>query len=109
MNTILDLIAAVDSLKIPWSNGPWGKGDEPTPPYINLKAGHGSSFGADNMTWVSTMAYDVEFYSHHRDYATESQIESALDAAGIYWQKGVYEIEDESVVETVYYVTVREN
>ncbi|MBQ9005781.1 MAG: hypothetical protein IJ092_05345 [Atopobiaceae bacterium] len=110
METIHDLISAVSALGIPWTNGVWGKGDDgPTVPYVTIKAGDGTSYGADNITWCTVMDYDVELYVHGRDYALERALEQALDDAEIYWSKGVYLLEDESVCETVYSVTVRED
>ena len=110
MTTIHDLIGAVSSLDIPWTNSMWGKGDEsPTVPYVSIRAGDGTSFGADDITWGAVMSYDVELYCHVRDYALERALEKALDDAEIFWSKGFYIIEDESVCETVYSVTVRED
>ena len=108
MESIHELTSAVASIGIPWANGHWGKGDDPTVPYITLMPGTGESFGADNITWCAVMPYDVELYTSVRDYELERRLETALDAAGIYWSKEVYDLEDEEVSETVYNVTVRE-
>lgn len=111
MTTLTELIEAIKSTGLPWVNTAWGKGEEPEPPYIIIFAepSGGRSYGAANGTWVDTVTYDVELYAHVRSYALERDIQAALDAIGLFWRKEFYYIDSESLAETVYNVTVRED
>ena len=55
------------------------------------------------------MEYDIELYCHERNYDLERDVEDALDAIRLYWVKDYYFIESESLAETVFTVTVRED
>ena len=79
--------------------------------YIVLMArpSGGRSSGAADGTWLSTMEYDIELYCHERNYDLERDVEDALDAIRLYWVKDYYFIESESLAETVFTVTVRED
>ena len=113
MTSLTELARTLDSLGIPWANTAWRKDDEdrPAPPYIILMPhpSGGRSYGAGDGTWVATADYDIELYAHERDYALERTAEDALDAIGIFWTKNFYFIENESLAETVFTVTVRED
>jgi hypothetical protein len=111
MTTLTELCAALDGLRIPWANTEWAKGEEPEPPYIILipEPSGGRSYGAADGTWVDTVTYDVELYTHARSYATERKVQAALDAIRLFWRKDIYNIESEYLAETVYTVTVRED
>lgn len=113
MTTLTELCQALSDLDIPWVNTAWHEDDSSShePPYIVLMArpSGGRSAGAADGTWLATAEYDVEFYAHERSYDSEKSIEEALDAIHLFWVKDFYFIESESLTETVYTVTVRED
>lgn len=111
MTTLTELCEALTGTGLPWTNTAWTKDDEPEPPYIIIipDPSGGRSFGAADGTWAYVVDYDVELYAHARSYALEREIQAALDAIGLFWHKDFYYIESESLAETVYTVTVRED
>lgn len=110
MTTLDELCEAIAAINLPWTNTAWGRGDDVTAPYIVLVKSGGDTYGADNATWYAVAEYDVELYCSNRDYGLERAVRTALDDAGIYWSDGgTWSIPTESLIETVYTVTVREN
>ena len=109
MRALSDLVAAVESMGLPWSNGAFKPGERPAPPYIELEAGYSVSSFADNACFERWMAYDVGLYCAARNYALEWKLERALDAAGLTYEKTVTPIDSEGVVETAYQLSVHED
>lgn len=113
MTSLTELCNMLGDLEIPWVNTAWREDSEnkSEPPYIVLMArpSGGRSSGAADGTWLSTMEYDIELYCHERNYDLERDVEDALDAIRLYWVKDYYFIESESLAETVFTVTVRED
>ena len=114
MNTLDTLCNLIASLGIPWTNQTeFGRGDgldAPQPPYITLRKDSGQTTGANDLTWLHIVSYDIELYTTHRDYALERTVANALDNQGFYFSDGgTWNIGTEGLIETVYTVDVREN
>ncbi|MEG0015746.1 MAG: hypothetical protein RR842_13395 [Gordonibacter sp.] len=109
MNKLTDLSAALDSLEIPWANTAFRNEEEPSPPFICLVAGFSETSYADNSEYIRFMGYDVALYVSERDYKREKDIEAALGAAGINYEKAVTFIDAEALIETAYSVAVVED
>lgn len=113
MTSLTDLCSTLDDLGIPWVNTAWREDDSnrTEPPYIVLmtRPSGGKSKGAADGTWLTTMEYNIELYCYERNYGLEREVEDALDSIRLYWTKDYYFIESESLAETVFTVTVRED
>lgn len=114
MNTLDTLCELLAALGIPWANQDgFGRGDgnlSPQPPYIVLTKSDGRTHGANDLTWLHVVSYDIELYTTHRDYALEKAVSNALDNEGFYFSDGgTWNIDSEGLVEAVFTVDVREN
>lgn len=108
VTTLDDLAATLTSLEIPWANTMFEPQEQPAPPFIVLTANSAENTHADNVTWASVMEYDIELYCERREYQIERAVQAALDSAGIAFEKSVWVIEQENLVETVYSVLIDE-
>lgn len=109
MRMLSDLVRAIESVGVPWSNGAFTPADRPAPPYIELEACYSVSSYADNACFMQWMAYDVGLYCAARDYTLEWRLEHALAASGFTYEKTVTPIDSERVIETAYQLSAYED
>lgn len=76
-----------------------------TPPYIVYIGNGQDTFSADNTFFWKENGYQVEYYFTSKNEANEAAIESALLAAGYFYEKSedIY-LEDEGVFLIYYYI-----
>ncbi|CDV96353.1 Hypothetical protein DPCES_5355 [Desulfitobacterium hafniense] len=78
----------------------------PAPPYLVCLFAYSNNFGADNGVYSKANNYQVELYTTKKDPETENLVESALDAAEIYWEKSEAYIESEELFQVLYAVEI---
>lgn len=84
----------------------WPENEAPELPYICFYTSGSDNFSADNIVFHNINHFIVELYSRNKDPKTEVLVEAALNAAGIYWEKGWDYIEDERCFITAYQMEV---
>lgn len=59
----------------------------PTMPFITYQETGSNNFGADGKVYQRVRTMQVDLFTKKKDPASEDKLETALDAAGIFWQK----------------------
>lgn len=78
----------------------------PSPPYVVYLFTDSANFGADNKVYARADNYQVELYSVKNDVISEGKIESALDAAELFYEKSELYIETERLYQVVYTIQI---
>lgn len=84
----------------------WPVGNAPQLPYINYMATGSDNFAADNIVYLSGTPVRIELYEETKNLTLEGQLEAALTAAGIYWDREETYIDDERCYEIIYEVEI---
>lgn len=80
----------------------WPESQAPALPFICYQETNSTNFFADDMVYQPVMGVRVELYSKRKDTASESAVETALNAAGISWEKTEEWLTDERCCEIYY-------
>ena len=84
----------------------WPVNEAPQLPYICYFATGSDNFAADNIVYHSATPVRVELYEETKDLTLEGQLEAALTAAGIYWDREETKIDDERCYLIIYEVEI---
>ena len=84
----------------------WPVGHASQLPYIAYLATGSDNFAADNIVYRSGTPVRVELYEETKNLTLEGQLEAALTAAGIYWDREETYIDDERCYEIIYEVEI---
>ena len=108
MTSLKDMLALLDSLKVPAAPIQWAPSEAPELPYIVLVPQTTKNVFADGGVRQEVTPYLVELYTRRRDVPLEKRLQSAFDDAGIGWER--YHTTDKNgpVVIAVYTVTLKE-
>ncbi len=104
MTTLKELAALLDDLGLRWSNGTWADPQWPAPPFCVLVAQDSENAAADGGVWATATPYCLQLYCEARDYKLEAKIQKAFDKLPIFWQKATVNLDQEHLVETLYYL-----
>lgn len=78
----------------------------PAMPYLVYFEESSDNFGADNRVYHHFKNISVELLTKDKDPSAEANVENALDAAGIYWEKTETHLDDEDAYEVIYSMEV---
>lgn len=106
--TLTSLLAALDGLTIPYTQVEWLSGTEPDLPYIILRPSDTSNWFADGRVNETPVLYLVELYTRVRDVALEVEVQTALNSAGIGWERTTVPLNDGRAIMTRWYTHVFE-
>lgn len=84
----------------------YGANDVPDMPFITYFEEGSDNFGADGKVYHNIREMRVDLWSVKKDIENEALIESALDAAGIFWNKECEADDDEHCQRTIYTMEV---
>lgn len=84
----------------------WPVGDAPKLPYICYFSTGSDNFAADNIVYHSGTPVRIELYEELKDLTLEGQLEAALTAAGIFWERDETYINDERCYMIIYEVSI---
>ncbi len=82
------------------------EGEAPPMPYICYFEEQSDNFGADNVVYHHAKVIAVELLTRTKDPTAEAAVETALNNAGIYWEKTSEHLDDEDAYETIYTLEV---
>lgn len=103
--TVQQLKQALETSGLSFAYRRWSK--EHDLPYGLFYFARSRSFAADGIAYCRSDRYVVELYTENKQPETESALEAALTAAGIYWEKtGESYIEKEQMQFTTYEIEV---
>lgn len=72
------------------------------PPYLVYLTPQSPPIASDHVTVGRMAHYRVEFYNTHKDMDSENKIETALEDAGIVFEKYEVNITEQKLLETIY-------
>lgn len=82
------------------------EGNAPAMPYIVYFEDSSDNFGADNKVYHKRKNISVELLTKTKNTAAEANLESAFDAADIFWNKAESHLDDEDAYEVIYSLEV---
>lgn len=94
-----DLIRGIG---LPFAYSHFAEGESPDPPFLIWHTPESHNFGADNVVWARSDTIYLELYTDKKDFVAERKVETALHAAGLYWDKSETWIESEKLYEVLY-------
>lgn len=96
----------VESLGYPCSYYQFTEDTAVAPPFICWLLEGDNDFQADDINYARIRPLTIEFYTDVKDFAAETAIEDALDAAGMAYAKDETYIDSERMHETIYTMEV---
>ena len=106
--TLTDLLSALDSTGIPFTQIDWEDQTEPDMPYVVLVPDDTSNWFADGGVIETPVLYLVELYTRVRDVPNERLVQDALNDANIGWQRTTVPLPDGRAIMTRWYTHVFE-
>lgn len=100
--TINELNTVLDGIGIPFAYQAFPATEAPEMPFIVYMELGSDNFGADNIVWHSARRIEVDLLCKTRNLTLESQIETALNDTGIYWERELDHNDDEACFVTTY-------
>lgn len=99
MDKLLQLIAEID---IPSAYDHFAEGESPSPPFITYLLPGSDNFPADGRVYFRITEVHIELYTDEKDPTVERQVETVLDAHGIFYDKTEVWIDSEKLYEVLY-------
>lgn len=96
------ITAILNEIGIPFAYDHFAEGESPDPPFICYLTPDSDNFSADGGVYLKVAVVNIELYTDEKAPATEQQVESALDASGIFYDKTEVWIESEKLYEVLY-------
>ena len=98
----LDELKNILSAVYPTAYWSFPEGQAPALPYITFFENSSRNFGADNIVYHQRKNISVELLTKYKDPTAESNVEAALTAAGLFWDKTETHLDDEDAFEVIY-------
>ena len=81
------LISIIKEMGIPYAYDHFAEGEAPDPPFLCYLLPGSDNFSADGKVYHRISEVRLELYTDFKDLSAEQQVETALDAAGIFYNK----------------------
>ena len=105
MDRIVELLTA---LGIPFAYDHFAEGECPEPPFICYLFPGSDNFGADGKVYYKINNVNIELYTDKKEPSVEQELEDALDAASIFYDKTEVWIDSEKLYEVLYQFEMEE-
>lgn len=105
MDRIVELLTV---LGIPFAYDHFAEGESPEPPFICYLFPGSDNFGADGKVYYKINNVNIELYTDKKDPSVEQELEDALDAASIFYDKTEVWIDSEKLYEVLYQFEMEE-
>ena len=96
------LISILKEMGIPYAYDHFAEGEAPDPPFLCYLLPGSDHFSADGKVYHRISAVRLELYTDFKDLSSEQQVETALDGAGIFYNKTEPWIDSEKLYEVLY-------
>ena len=96
------LISIIKETGIPYAYDHFAEGEAPDPPFLCYLLPGSDNFSADGKVYHKISEVRLELYTDFKDLSSEQQVETALDAAGIFYNKTGTWIDSEKLYEVLY-------
>ena len=97
------LISIIKEMGIPYAYDHFAEGEAPDPPFLCYLLPGSDNFSADGKVYHRISEVRLELYTDFKDLSAEQQVETALDAAGIFYNKTETWIAREKLYEVLYF------
>ena len=97
-----ELISIMAEIGLPSAYDHFAIGESPDPPFITYLIPESDNFYADSKVYHKINQVHLELYTGKKDLATEKQVEDALDAHEIFYDRTEVWIESEQLYEVLY-------
>lgn len=101
-----DLFSVLKETKLSVAYHHFEEGHSPSPPFMVYLVTDSDNFGADNWNYHKRLNVQIELYTTKKDLATETTVESLLDAHRLYFDKVETYITSEKLYQTIYSITL---
>lgn len=96
------LISILKEMGIPYAYDHFAEGEAPDPPFLCYLLPKSDNFSADGKVYHRISEVLLELYTDFKDLYSEQQVEMALDAAGIFYNKTETWIDSEKLYEVLF-------
>ena len=96
------LISIIKEMGIPYAYDHFAEGEAPDPPVLCYLLPGSDNFSADGRVYHRISEVRLELYTDRKDPDAEQNVETALDAAGIFYNKTETWIDSEKLYEVLY-------
>ena len=96
------LISILKEMGIPYAYDHFAEGEAPDPPFLCYLLPGSDNFSADGKVYHKISEVRLELYTDFKDLPSEQRVETALDAAGILYNKTETWIDSEKLYEVLY-------
>lgn len=106
--TLEELYTVLNATEIPVTYHSWSDADSERPalPFMTYQVAYSNNFMADDKVYLAVQHIDIALYTAAKSPATESTVETALDAAGLPWNKTETYLDSEKCFQVIYEVEV---
>lgn len=104
--TLAQLNDVLQATGLPVAYYAFPEGEAPPLPWICYTVTGSRNFDADGRVYLAVRRVDVELYCAQKDLAAEALVETALDGAGIPWDKTETYLDSEQCFEIIYEIEV---
>lgn len=96
------LVSIIKGIGIPFAYDHFAEGEAPEPPFLCYLLPGSDNFSADGKVYHRISEVRLELYTDFKDPDTERKVETALDEAGIFYNKTETWIDSEKLYEVLY-------
>ena len=96
------LVSIIKEMGIPYAYDHFAEGEAPDPPFLCYLLPGSDNFSADGKVYHKISEVRLELYTDFKDLPSEQRVETALDAAGIFYNKTETWIGSEKLYEVLY-------
>lgn len=104
MKTLDELYTVLAGTHLPVAYGFFEEGEGVSLPCITYQVAYSGNFGAENRVYKKLENVDIFLFTKTKDPATEYILESALNAADIFWQVTETYLSDQKCIQRIYEV-----
>ena len=97
-----ELLSILSEIGIVFAYDHFAEGESPNPPFLCYLLPSSDNFAADGKVYFKMNNVHIELYTDIKDISCENQVEAALDAHDIFYDKSEAWIESERLYETIY-------
>ena len=106
MKTLNEIKVILERTHLPVAYHHFAEGESPGPPFIVFLSPGSHNFSADGIVYQKIDRLDVELYTDQKNPVAEQTLESALDSAGLFYDKEETYIDSEKLYEVLYEMEV---
>jgi hypothetical protein len=101
-----EILTLLQETGVPVAYDHFSEGESPDPPFLCFLYPESNNLSADGRVYAKIDALHVELYTDKKDPEAEAQVETALDAQELFYNKSEVWIPEERLYEVLYTTSV---